>query len=793
MNALRRKLLRDLWRLRSQVITIALVVASGVGGFVGSLSTLESLSQMRLDYYESSRFGHVFASARRVPRERIAGLRDIPGVSAVDASVSGSAIGVLPTVDATFTARVIGITPASTPPSAQSVGRLHLRSGQWPEASDPRGALISEAFANAHALKPGARLDLLMNGRFETVTVRGIALAPDYVFAVAHSAFGDDRRFGVVWLPQPLVAAAYDMEGAFNQVELLLAPGASEPAVIAAVDRLLNAYGGAGAYGRREHPSDRALSQEIAQQRVFGTVLPAVFLTVAVFLLNVLLSRHIATERPQIAALKALGYEERSIAGHYLLLALVICTLGIALGFGVGVLFGRWMTALYTEAFHFPNEAWRVSPLLLLSCAVLVLGAAVAATTGAVRRVVQLRAAEALRPPSPAVYRRLFIEWAGFRHRVGQGPRMVMRELERRPGRSLLTTAGIASAVAIFIGGTWWSDGFENLIDLELQSRERSDVLLTLTNPAAPAVMLQAARLPGVLRVEGSREVPVQLANGSHTYRTTLSGVAPGAQLFRLLDRNRRPLVAGSLPSQSVVLTNRLLQRLDLRVGERVWVSPLVGERRARLLTVAQASDDLLALRAYAPRAEVAALTGDGDSVNLLRMHVDRAQIESFMRAAREAPAVASVADRLLLIRHLRTTTERNMLMFTSILSVFAACIAIGVVYNSARIALSERAWELATLRVLGFTRGEVSRVLLGQVGTTLLLALPLGCILGYWLAALLVRMTRGDTFDLPLMVSSRTYALAVLLTLAAGVLSALVVRRQIDRLDLIGVLKTRE
>jgi putative ABC transport system permease protein len=145
------------------------------------------------------------------------------------------------------------------------------------------------------------------------------------------------------------------------------------------------------------------------------------------------------------------------------------------------------------------------------------------------------------------------------------------------------------------------------------------------------------------------------------------------------------------------------------------------------------------------------------------------------------------------MLQNFRETSARNVLYFTTILTAFAAVIAIGVVYNNARIALQERAWELASLRVLGFTRGEVSTFILGELAIEIAAAIPLGCIGGYLLSWTIVAMSHNDMISIPIIIAPRTYAFAALAIIIAGTGSAMVVRRRIDQLDLVGVLKTRE
>ncbi len=786
MRALDRKLLRDLWRLRSQVITIALVVASGIGGYIGSLCAHASLADMRDAYYESSRFAHVFAPVRRAPRSLAPRLRDIPGVLDLDMSVVAATTITIPGTIEVMTGQVVSL--PSSPDSGMN--RVVLERGRWVEPDDTLGVLVSRSFARARGIDPGDRLSLLMNGRYQEVRVNGIALSPAYIFAAAQGGFSDDTRFGVLWMPEERLASAYDLRGAFNLLSVRLTPGASENSVIDALDRELAPYGALGAYARDDQASDKMLTQEIDQQRVFGTVLPAVFLAVAMFLLHVLISRHIATERTQIAALKAMGYGNGRIGAHYFEFTGVTVTLGVALGVVVGVVFGRWMTGLYAGVFAFPDFAFTLVPWVVGSSVLLAIFAGVAATFGAVRAVMRLPAAEAMRPPAPAHFKRTLLERARLGRLLTPSARMVLRETERRPLRALLTTLGIASSVAIIIAGTWWGDAFDYLVDTELFQRDRADVTVALIEPAAIGALDDIRRMPGVLTAEASRTVSVRLRHGAREYRTSLVGIDPGAQLRRVQDAQGRDL---PLSDGVLLLTDRLARMLDVRAGDSVLIEPLEGTRKTREMRVAAETGDLMGMPGYLTRRDASRLLGEGDTFNIARVRLDAGQDAAFFEAVRNTPRIAAAGDKRRMVAQFRATSQRNLLMFAAILSAFAMCIAVGVVYNSARITLAEQSWELATLRVMGFTRGEVSWTLLGQLAAQMAIALPIGWAAGAGLSAVILAMISSEEFRIPLVIGTGTYTLASLVMLGAGIVTAFIVRRRIDQLDLIGVLKTRD
>ncbi len=785
MNMLDRKLLRDLWHLRGQVLAVALVVAAGIVGYCGSLATYDSLRWLQASYYETARFAHVFAQGKRAPLAVADRLLEIPGVAEVETTVVFDVMLDVKGGVAPLTGRMIALPEHGLP----SINRLTLRRGAWIDAPRSNQVLINETFADAHSLAPGDQVTALLNGKRETMQVVGIVLSPEYVFP-GRGGMGDEKSFGIFWIGRERLATAFNMEGAFNSVALRLARGAAEPAVIAALDRTLDRYGFTGAYGRADQLSHKALTQEISQWRVYGTALPIVVLGVAVFLLNVALTRQIGTQRSQIAALKALGCDDRVIGLHYLKFVLVIVLIGGPLGVAGGYYFGYEVAQLYARFFRFPDFEFRMLAWIPLSALLLSMLAAIAGVFAALARVMRLPPAEAMRPAAPATFRRTLMEAIGLGRLYSPAVRMIVRDIERKPLRSLLTMFGIAAAVAVMIAGSWWRDAVDYLLDVEIQMRDRQQVSIALTEPTSISALYEIARLPGVLRAEPDRDVAVRLSNGTRTYRTSLSGLRSDGGMRPLLDAKLQRV---ALPAGGIVLNRRLAERLDLKLGDPVRVEVLQGTRARVTLTVSGYSHELMQLPAYVDYDALNRLLGEGDALSGARLLIDRTQREALFREIKQTPRAAVAVEIGPIIRNVRENTARNILFFTSVLSVMGAAIAFGVVYNNARIALAERAWDLASLRVLGFTRGEVSSLLLGELAVELAVALPLGALLGHWLSWGMLQLMQHETLTLPFVIAPRTYAFACLVVLAAGVASALVVRQRIDHLDLVAVLKTRE
>lgn len=785
-----RKLLRDLRRMWSQALTIALVVACGIGGFLTSLSAVDSLDLARARFYADGRFADVFAGVRRAPNTLAERLREIPGVADVQATHEEIVRVSLPGLADPIIGQLIGLDrqrPHRMNLVSLSSGRMITRH-DGVRGDAPIEALVSKGFAEAHRLKPGARLNVLMNGKYRTLQVTGIALSPEFIFAGLWG-MPDARGFGVFWVDRDVLAAAYNMDGAFTRAAFKLAPGVATQGVVAEVTRLLAPYGGREVHGREDQASHAMLDNEIREQRVLGTVLPAIFLGVAAFLLNVVVARLVSTQREQIATLKALGYPNAAIGLHYLKLVLLIVLLGLVLGVVLGKQLGTMLTGLYAEFFHFPSFEHRILPPLLLTGIGVSVATACLGTAHAIIATVRLAPAEAMRPPAPAHFRRTLLERLGI-GRMGPALRMIVRNMERRPARTSLSIAGVAAALAIVIMGNFFRDAIDVVLDTQFTLGLRGDITVWTAEAVDDSVRLELARLPGVSQVESTRFVQVTVVNGQRRERTILRGYAPRPELYRIIDVNQKEQL---LEGQGLVLTDRMADKLGLRLGDTVRIEVQEGRRRTLLLPLRATVREMFGMNAYLARDELNRLLGDTDVTTGFVLALEPGAEAAVLEASKALPRAAGAWSKGTMLRNMEEITARNIRIMSTILTAFASVIAVGVVYNNARIALSERTWELASLRVLGFTRAEVSALLLGEMAIVIAIALPLGMLLGYGLVQLISELLKSDQFYFPVIVRPRTYAGAALCVLVAGLASALVVRRNIDHLDMVAALKTRE
>jgi putative ABC transport system permease protein len=787
MPPLDRKLLRDLWNLKGQALAISLVIGAGVSMFIMYLSTFASLRLTQQTYYERYRFAHVFAGLVRAPLSMLERVEDIPGVSRVQARVVVDVTLDVPNLTEPATGRLIGI-PIPQEPMLNDV---FLRQGRFPALGQPDEVLVSEAFAISRSLRPGDRIGAIINGRRRELVIVGVALSPEYVYSIRPGELiPDDSRFGVFWMHGLGLAAAFDMEGGFNNLSLTLLPGAREADVIARVDRLVAPYGGLGAIPRALQTSHWFLDNELAQLQGVGLILPIVFLTVAAFLLNVVLTRIVGVQREQIAALKALGYTNGELVWHYTKLSLLVGFAGAALGVIFGAWLGSAMTSLYNDFFRFPTLGYRLPPGVVAAGVMVSFVASALGALNAVRRVAALPPAEAMRPEPPARYRRSWLERAGLEKWLSAPVRMILRNVGRHPVRAATSVMGIAAAVSMLVLGTFFLDSIDVLMDLQFNVLQRQDATVTFVEPVSPGALHEVRRLPGVIYAEPMRAVPARLRHTQRSRIVSILGLLASPELNRVVDVTSGPV---RLPDDGLVLSLKLAEVLDAEVGDLITIEVLDGRRPVRDVPVTGIVEEYMGTSAYMQIDALRRMVREGDTLSGAFLKIDERYEERLYQRLKETPLVAGVSLKGTAIESFEKTLKDTFYVMIFFNLTFSGVIAGGVVYNAARVSLSERSRELASLRVLGFTRGEISLILLGELAVVTLMAIPIGLILGYLFAGLLVAAFNTELYRFPLVVSSRTYAYAASSVVLAAALSGLAVRRRLDHLDLVAVLKTRE
>ncbi|MDD3518042.1 MAG: FtsX-like permease family protein, partial [Chromatiales bacterium] len=780
MNAIHRKLLRELWHLRGQVLAIAVVIAGGVATLVMSLTSLDSLVITRDAYYADYRFAHVFATLKRAPESLRETIEAIPGVQRVETRVVAGANLDIPDFDDPASAVLVSLPDGRN----AELNRLFLREGRLPEAGRDREVVMHESLANAHGLRPGDSISAIINGRRQTLDIVGIALSPEYIYQLKPGdLFPDFKRHGVLWMNREALAAAWDMSGAFNDVVLTLTRDARTRDVLDRLDHLLAPYGGMQAVDREDQLSHRYLALELEQLGMMATVFPTIFLGVAAFLLNVVLTRLIGSQRDQIAILKAFGYGNFTVGLHYAQMVLAIIALGLAIGIVVGLWFGQGMAEMYRMFFRFPYLEFHITPRVVVIGALVTVAAGLVGTLAALRRAMRLPPAEAMRPEPPPAFRATLIERFGLQRLFNQPTRMILRNIERRPAKALLTVVGIGMACGILTVGRFQEGALDYLIKVQFGLAQRDDLTVTFVEPTSRRVLHELSAIDGVVYAEPFRSSAVILHHGHRSYRTALQGLQRNGSLRRLLDDE---LNLFDLPPEGVVVNDFLAAELHLKPGDSVQVEMLEGRRETRELPVIGIIREFTGISAYMDIEALNRLLREGPAVSGAALALAPQARDAVVQHLKDMPRVAGVTDRQTAIRNFYESMADIVLTFAFFSTLLAGSIAFGVVYNSARIALTERSRELASLRVLGFTRGEIGYILIGELALLTLAAIPAGFVIGYALITYIAHSVESDLYRIPVVAEPSVFAFAATIVFISAAASSLIVARRLYHLDLV-------
>jgi putative ABC transport system permease protein len=787
MNALDRKLLRDFRRLWAQALAIALVLACGVAILLTTFGTFISLEETRRAYYERNRFADVFAEANRAPLWLMQKIRAIDGVRAADARISQFAVLDVPGRAETVTARIL-----SLPQNGESHLNLPvLQAGRLPSPEATHEVAVNAPFAAANNLRPGDTFHANLNGNRRAMTLTGTLLSPEFIYTIGPGALmPDNETFGVLWMPERAVAGAFDMDGAFNNVTLKLNRGASREDVIDRLDVLLEPYGGLGAYGRDIQISNSFIESELEQLKTSAMILPPIFYAISAFLVSMVISRIIALERSEIGLLKAIGYSNVEVCVHYLLLAILIAMAGALIGWGMGTWLARALARLYAQFFDFPYliynpnySAYALSGLLAVASAAL--GAGRSAL-----RAAQLPPAVAMAPPAPPRFKRTWLDRLMAALRLSQPVVMILRSLLRWPLRSGFTALGLALAVAVLVATSFFPAALNELISTTFDRTNRQDAILLFEPDIPETALAEVARLPGVLRAEGQQFQSAVLRHGHREKDVAIEARRPGADLARIIASDGE---AVDPPPEGLMLSRRLAGQLGVRPGDLVEVEFLGGINETHFVPVAGLVRQYIGLGAYMDIETLSRLLRQAPRISVANLQVDAQALPQLHQVLKDTPELSGLIQMNKMQRSFEATIRENVDIMTTIYLTVAVLITIGVAYNGARIQLSERARELASLRILGFSRGEVSFILVGETMVLALLAQPLGWLLGAGIAKALAEGSTSDLYEIPLVLPPAGFAQASLVVLAAALISSLIVRRRLDRLDLVQVMKTRE
>lgn len=787
INSLTKKLLRDIWQMRSQIFAIILVIICGIAVFIMSSSTLQSLQLTRKLYYQSQRFADIFVDLKRAPLSEIGRIKRINGVQYVDAGICANVNIEIPDFNDPIQGKLISYDDKKL----MHLNQPYLTKGRFLSNYREEEVLVSDAFYQAHNLKLHDTFNMVINGKKRKFTIVGVALSPEYIYQIAPgSLFPDYKRYAIIWMGHNAFAHAYNMDGAFNNLNITILPETNPKQVINEVDHILEPFGGLGAYPRNEQLSHRFLQEEFKQLRTMAILFPLIFFGVAGFLLNIFVIRLIQTQREQIAILKAFGYSNLQIVFHYFQMVILIVILGVVGGIVIGIWMGHGLSEIYTEFYRFPYLHYHLDLSVVITAIKMCLCVSLIGPMIATNRAFLLTPAQGLRPEPPGNFRNSLIERIGIFNNLSYVAKMIWRNIERKPYKSLMTLIGIGCSGGILIVGNFQKAAVDHMIDVQFHLSQKEDIQVSFNEPISTKALYSLRSIPGINFAEGQRTVAVRLTFEHRNYLTSIQGLSKNQKLRHILNSDLKPI---RIPDSGIVLGYYFRQILGINIGDKVSIEILEGKKNKKTVTVVGFVKEYVGLGAYMSLHDLYTLLQESENFNGALLSVDISKKETIIQKLNEIPKISGITFKIYAITNFYETFAQTVLIFTFFISLFAGTLAFGLVLNNALISFAEKNRELATLSVLGFTSIEVTFLLLGEIALLTLLAIPVGFVIGALLCQFLVFNLQSELYRVPLILTKSTFAYSCLVVIIASLVSCIFLYRKMTQLNLVTTLKAKE
>ena len=785
VSVLTTKAIRDIISMRGQLIAIVLLVAAGSATFIMMRSMHASLVGSLADYYRARRYPDLFIDVKQAPNSSLQIIQDLPGVRDVETRIRQRVSIDIPDLDEVASADVL-----SLPETSASLSSLHVVRGRIPDAAAEDHVVVYAPFAEANGLSIGDSITALLNGIRVRLRIAATAISPEFIIIMTPGTMMlDSRRNGVLWMHRDVLASRFSMVGAWNSAVVDLNECYDPARVKTAIDEAVAHFGAYGVSLRNDQLSHRFITDEIKQNEVSALIIPSIIYGVAIFLLNVSINRLVATQRSIIAILRAFGYTHVVIAAHYVAIALLIVIVGTSLGIAIGYIGGIRLAGWYMEFYRFPRLLFTIPFGVSATAFAFAVFSAFSGAASAVGLVMQLQPADAMRPAAPKQFKPGVVTNITSRFRAQALTRLMLQNIDRRLGRSALVLVMIALATSIIVLSRYMNDAMDTMMRVEFDRALLADATVTFARAVPQGAAQELEVLPGVKNVEPFRMYGVDVLGRKESYRTTLASRSSGSHMMRVTDQYGR---IEPLPDNGVIMTNYLARRLGLRVGDTFRLKVLEGASDTITTTLTGTTHEALGSQCYATLGVLSQLRREEPLANGAWIDIepnDAARLQSMFK---DRPAVIGLLFRSVAIKSFTDVYGTNVLVVASYLLVLACLVALGVLYNNARIIIAERSAELASLRIQGFTVVEITKLVLGEQATITLFAVPIGLLLGAYACYAVTSSVEADVLRLPFVISRYTLLVATGVIFIVSVAVAYRIYRMLRSLDLIAVLKER-
>ena len=756
-----RKLWRTMRRYKAPFISMILMIALGIGVFVGfNMEWVSIRENPRRLFDETGLADFRILSETGFSEDDLQKVKDIKGVDAATRFLSvvadvkekpGDSVTLAVTADA-------------------NISGMLVTDGVPYDVKSSDGIWLSDSYAAANDIKVGDTLTLTYKNLSLTGSVRGVGKSGEYMICVRDETqlMPDYTTFGFAYISPVMYEKAM---GFAYYPQIFVLSDMEKSAFVDAVDETL--AGTPLILTKEENGSYAGAEGETDEGKTIGSVLPVLFLLIAVLTMVTTMHRLVAKEKTQIGTMKALGFRDRRILWHYTAFALVIGVLGsvigIALGYGLAYLImspngmmGTYMDMPYWSL-HMP---WFCTVAVIAVIALLTLIGFLST-----RQMLCGNAADALRPYTPKKMRQLLIERTRAFHRLPFGTRWNLRDVIRHKARTAMSLIGVVGCTLLIVAALGMQDTMAAFLDVYYNGATQYASRIYLSEEATEK---ERAAIAEKYDGDTGTTLSVQLNDKA----IALDIYTLHHNLVRFPDEDDQYV---ELPDDGVYICRRIADANDLAAGDTVTVSPFGSDKTYTLRVagvVRSISENIVLSDTYADKC------GIPHTVDSVYTKAEKAEITA-------DSAIKSVQSKQMIVDSFDTFME---LMYTSVTLLVVGALALGtvVLYNLGVMSYTERYREMATLKVLGFRDRQIGRLLISQNLWVSVIGILIGIPLGVFTLSYMLDVLASE-YEMMAVVSPLTYVISIVLTLGMSLLVSLLVARKNRRIDMVESLKGAE
>ena len=792
MNALNKKLSRDIWKNKYLILAVSAIIAVGIGCFVGMMSAARNLEFARSNYYSISRLADFWIDLKKAPVEEVRRLTKISGISETRERIQFQVVLDLPDAVKPVSALLLSMPDKKS----TTINNIIIRKGTYFTSNRSNEVIVSEKFAKARKIEPGDTIIAVLNNQKKELIVTGVAISAEFVYMASPGSMIDEPgSYGLLFIKRSFAEDMFGFNGACNSVVGLLAPEVRDhpKEIVEELSDRLAPHGVFTGLSRSEQFSPMVLDGEMTQLVNLAYIFPMFFLVVAALILNVLMTRLAEQQRTVIGTLKAIGYDNKVLVYHFMKFAVMTGAIGGILGSLLGYWLGDLTTRMYVDYFTFPQLTSKFYPGLLFVAILIAVLFSILGTINGVRQIMQLEPAEAMRPAAPPFGGAILLEkikwfWKG----LDAGWQMILRGLFRSKGRTIIAIISAAMGSSIVVLAFGFVDSMDEMVDLQFNRVLKSDYHLTFNRELSLSAIDEIYRLPGVIHAEPVLNVGCTFTILNHSKRGGIMGIVGSGELTSPLNAEGKPIV---VPSVGLLMTTRLMEQLKVRVGDYVEVIPVKGERKVHKLPVVEGINSMIGLAVYADYQWLNRTLGQENVINEVRVLVthDSNGEKRFLQKIKEMPNLETLTDLGEQKSALNKQLNGAMRVSAVIMIVFAAVIFLGAILNGTLIALSERRREMATFRTMGYFDKEVGRLFLRENLLNTLIGSLIGLPLGYLMLVASMKGFVSDAYSFPAALDPLSYIYTMVLAVIFVLISQVVVMRNIQKQNWVEALSLKE